>query len=124
MFSRAIAFMERGLSPLVWIVSLISGLLVRALGGKEKPQAGYLSTEELKLLVETGSEQGGIEGEEKEMIHGVIELGEKVGPEVMVPRIGIPAINVDDPLDEVLEMIVRAGHSRLPVFEESLDNIV
>jgi CBS domain containing-hemolysin-like protein len=43
---------------------------------------------------------------------------------VMVPRIGIRAINVDDSLDEVLEMIVRAGHSRLPVFEENLDNIV
>jgi putative hemolysin len=42
----------------------------------------------------------------------------------MVPRIGIRAINVEDPLDEVLEMIVRAGHSRLPVFDESLDNIV
>jgi putative hemolysin len=42
----------------------------------------------------------------------------------MVPRIGIRAVNVDDPLDEVLDVIVRAGHSRLPVFEESLDNIV
>jgi CBS domain containing-hemolysin-like protein len=58
------------------------------------------------------------------MIHGVIELAEKRVHEVMVPRIGIRAINVDDPLDEVLEMIIRAGHSRLPVFDESLDNIV
>jgi CBS domain containing-hemolysin-like protein len=80
--------------------------------------------EELKLLVETGSEQGEIEEEEKEMIHGVIELGDKRVHEVMVPRIGIRAINVDDTLDEVLDMIIRAGHSRLPVFEESLDNIV
>jgi CBS domain containing-hemolysin-like protein len=94
------------------------------MGGTEKPQGGYLSTEELKLLVETGSEQGGIEEEEKEMIHGVIELGDKRVHEVMVPRIGIRAVNVDDPLDEVLEMIIAAGHSRLPVFEESLDNIV
>jgi CBS domain containing-hemolysin-like protein len=76
------------------------------------------------MLVETGSEQGGIEEEEKEMIHGVIELGDKRVHEVMVPRIGIRAVNVDDPLDEVLDMIIRAGHSRLPVFEESLDNVV
>ncbi|MEO6578855.1 MAG: hemolysin family protein, partial [Candidatus Limnocylindria bacterium] len=93
-------------------------------GGTEKPQGGYLSTEELKLLVETGSEQGEIEEEEKEMIHGVIELGDKRVHEVMVPRIGIRAINVDDTLDQVLDMIVAAGHSRLPVFDESLDNIV
>jgi putative hemolysin len=119
-----ISFIQELLRPIVWFVTRISAVLVRLLGGKEKPQGGYLSTEELKLLVETGSEQGGIEEEEKEMIHGVIELGDKVVHEVMVPRIGIRAINVEDPLDEVLEMIVRAGHSRLPVFDESLDNIV
>jgi len=85
-------------------VTLVSGLLVRALGGREKPQAGYLSTEELKLLVETGSEQGGIEEDEKEMIHGVIELGERRVHEVMVPRIGIRAVDVNDPMDEVLDL--------------------
>jgi len=111
-------------SPIVWLVSRTSLILVRLMGGTEKPQGGYLSTEELKMLVVTGSEQGQIEEEEKEMIHGVIELGDKRVHEVMVPRIGIRAINVDDPLDEVLEMIIAAGHSRLPVFEESLDNIV
>ena len=122
--ARPIGFLQGLLSPVVWFVSRISAILVRLLGGKEKPQGGYLSTEELKLLVETGSEQGGIEEEEKEMIHGVIELGDKRVHEVMVPRIGIRAVNVDDPLDEALDMIVRAGHSRLPVFEESLDNII
>ncbi|HEY8178982.1 MAG TPA: hemolysin family protein [Candidatus Limnocylindria bacterium] len=124
MFSRPIAFMERVLSPFVWIVSLVSGLLVRALGGKERPQAGYLSTEELKLLVETGSEQGGIEHDEKEMIHGVIELAETKVHEVMVPRIGIRAVDVNDPIGEVLDVIVRAGHSRLPVYGENLDDII
>jgi putative hemolysin len=122
--SRPIRLIERLLSPLVWAISGISGVLVRALGGTERPQGGYLSTEELKMLVETGSEQGGIEEDEKEMIHGVIELAEKSVHEVMVPRIGIRAVNVDDPLEEVLDMIVRAGHSRLPVFEENLDNII
>jgi CBS domain containing-hemolysin-like protein len=76
------------------------------------------------MLVETGSEQGGIEEDEKEMIHGVIELAEKQVHEVMVPRIGIRAVEVSDPLGEVLDVIVRAGHSRVPVFEENLDNIV
>ncbi len=122
--ARPIGFLQTLLSPIVWLVSRISAVLVRLLGGTERPQGGYLSTEELKILVETGSEQGQIEEEEKEMIHGVIELGEKQVHEVMVPRIGIRAINVDDSIDAVLEMIVAAGHSRLPVFEESLDNIV
>ena len=122
--ARPVGLLQGILSPIVWFVSTSSKYLVRLLGGKEKPQAGYLSTEELKMLIETGSQEGQIEEEEKEMIHGVIELGDKRVHEVMIPRIGIRAINVDDTLDEVLDMIIRAGHSRLPVFEESLDNIV
>ena len=121
--ARPIGFMERVLSPFVWVVTLISGLLVRALGGKERPRPGYLSTEELKMLVETGSEQGTIEEDEKEMIHGVIELAETKVHEVMVPRIGIRAVEISDPFGEILDMVVRAGHSRIPVFRESLDNI-
>ncbi len=122
--ARPIGVLSRVLYPVVWLVSRVSLVLVRLMGGTERPQAGYLSTEELKILVETGSEHGGIEEEEKEMIHGVIELGEKRVHEVMVPRIGIRAVNVDDPMDEVLDTLVRAGHSRLPVYEENLDNIV
>ena len=122
--ARPIGWMDVALRPLVWSVASVSKLLVRAFGGRTTPQAGYLSTEELKMLVETGSEQGGIEEDEKEMIHGVIELAEKQVHEVMVPRIGIRSVEVSDTLDDVLDVIVRAGHSRLPVYRESLDNIV
>ncbi|MEO8251612.1 MAG: hemolysin family protein [Chloroflexota bacterium] len=122
--ARPIGWFDRLLRPIVWFVSTVSNVLVRALGGRDRPQAGYLSTEELKMLVETGSEQGSIEEDEKEMIHGVIELADTKVHQVMVPRIGIQAIEVNDPIDEVLEMIVRAGHSRVPVYEEHLDNII
>jgi putative hemolysin len=124
MVARPISWIEKLLAPVVWAVSRISGVLVSALGGTTKPQAGYLSTEELKMLVESGTVQGDIEEGEKEMIHGVIELAETKVHEVMVPRIGIRAVEVDDPIDEVLDMIVAAGHSRVPVYRESLDNIV
>jgi putative hemolysin len=122
--ARPIAWLDRLLRPVVWFVSSTSNVLVRMLGGKDRPQAGYLSTEELKMLVETGSQQGGIEEDEKEMIHGVIELAEKQVHEVMVPRIGIRAVEVNDSIGQVLDVIVRAGHSRVPVFQENLDNIV
>ena len=122
--ARPIGWFDRALRPVVWFVSTVSNIFVRALGGKDRPQAGYLSTEELKMLVETGSEQGSIEEEEKEMIHGVIELSETQVHEVMVPRIGIRAVEASEPIDEVLDMVVRAGHSRVPVYEENLDNIL
>jgi putative hemolysin len=122
--ARPVGWFDRALRPIVWFVSSVSNVLVRALGGRDRPRAGYLSTEELKSLVETGSEQGGIEEEEKEMIHGIIELSETQVHEVMVPRIGIRAVEVNEPIDDVLDMVVRAGHSRVPVYEENLDNIV
>jgi putative hemolysin len=122
--AHPIRWMERLLAPVVWAISRVSNVLVRALGGTERPRQGYLSTEELKILVETGSQQGDIEMDEKEMIQGVIELGEKTVHEVMVPRIGIRAVDINAPLDEVLDVIVRAGHSRVPVYEENLDNIL
>ncbi len=122
--ARPIGWFDWILRPIVWFVSTVSNVLVRALGGKDRPKAGYLSMEELKMLVETGSEEGGIEEEEKEMIHGVIELSETQVHEVMVPRIGIRAVEVHDPIGEVLALIVRAGHSRVPVYEENLDNII
>ena len=56
--ARPIGFLQGLLSPIVWLVSRVSAILVRLLGGTEKPQGGYLSTEELKILVETGSERG------------------------------------------------------------------
>jgi len=65
-----------------------------------------------------------IEEAEKEMIHGVIELGDTRVHEVMVPRIGIKAVDVEDSLDDVIDLIVRAGHSRVPVYRENIDNIV
>ncbi len=122
--ARPISWLSGLLRPVVWLVSSISNVLVRALGGRERPQGGYLSTEELKILVETGSEAGSIEEGEKEMIHGVIELSELRVHEVMVPRIGIRAVEVNDPIDDVLDVVVRAGHSRVPVFDGTIDNIV
>ena len=122
--ARPIGWFDRILRPIVWLVSTISNVLVRALGGKDRPRAGYLSTEELKMLVETGSEQGSIEEEEKEMIHGVIELADTKVHQVMVPRIGIQAVEVNEPIKDILQTIVQAGHSRVPLYEESLDNII
>jgi putative hemolysin len=122
--ARPIGLMDRLLRPLVGLIAAVSNAFVRALGGKERPHAGYLSTEELKMLVETGSEQGSIEEGEKEMIHGVIELAEKRVHEVMVPRIGIRAVDINSPMEEVLDLIIQAGHSRVPVYDDNLDNIV
>ena len=83
-----------------------------------------ITSEELRILVERGSEQGTIEAEEEQMIGGVLELGERRVHEVMVARVDIVALPVEASLDEIVQTIVAGGHSRIPVYDGSIDNVV
>ena len=76
------------------------------------------------FLVERGGEQGVIEAEEQQMIGAVLELGERRVHEVMVPRIAIVAAPSTAPLPELVELIVAEGHSRIPIYEETIDNVI
>ena len=126
-FALAIAgpfeLLEKLLGPLVRLLEAITNAIARPLGG-EQTDRYQISMEELKILVERGGEQGVLEAEEEQMISAVIELGEGRIHEVMVPRIDVTAIPVDTSMSEAIDTILREGHSRIPVYEESIDNIV
>ena len=109
--------------PLVAVLFLLTQLLTRPFGADS--QTGTLVTEEeIRALVETGQAQGVLEPKEREMISSIFELGEKQVREVMVPRTDIIALDIGTSGHEVLEQITRVGHSRIPVYEGSPDNIV
>jgi putative hemolysin len=109
--------------PLVEVLFLLTRMLTRPFGGN--PHAGALVTEEdIKSLVETGQAQGVLEEREQRMITSIFAIAEKPVHEVMVPRTDIVAIDVDTPAAEILKMITNIGHSRIPVYEGSPDNIV
>ena len=76
------------------------------------------------ILVERGSEQGVIEAEEQQMIGAVLELGEQRVHEVMIPRIDIKALPADASMEEIIKLIVDEGHSRIPIYDESVDNVI
>ena len=97
--------------------------MTRLLGVHDVPDEA-ITSEELRILVERGGEQGTIEAEEEQMIGGVLELGERRVHEVMVARVDIVALPVDASLDAIVQTLVSEGHSRIPVFEGSIDNIV
>ncbi len=84
----------------------------------------FLSEDELKALIELGEEKGTIQEEEKEMIDSIFEFGETTVREIMVPRIDMICVEVRTPLDELVKKIQEAGHSRIPVYQERIDNIV
>jgi putative hemolysin len=122
-FAVPIETLGRVFAPVVWLLTGATTAITRLLGVSGAPTE-RLTAEELMILVERGGQQGTIEAEEQQMIGAVLELGEQHVHEVMVPRIDIKAVPVAVPLDELVETIVREGHSRIPVYEESIDNIV
>ena len=122
-FAVPIDLIGRLLNPLVWLLTTLTGAITRVMGISESTQ-DRVTAEELMILIERGSEQGTIEAEEQQMIGAVLELGSQRVHEVMVPRIDISALPVTATLDEMIATIVDDGHSRIPIYDESIDNVV
>jgi magnesium and cobalt transporter len=80
--------------------------------------------EEVLELIDQGAEQGAITAGEGEMIQSIIELGETVAREIMVPRTSIIATSVNAPLGEVIALVLSSGHSRLPIYEGDIDHVI
>jgi putative hemolysin len=109
--------------PLVAVLFFLTRIVTAPFGAN--PQEGTLiSEEDIKALIETGEQQGVLDVGERDMIHSVFALGEKKVHEVMVPRPDITAIDVNTPPEQVLEAVVSAAHSRIPVYEGSPDEII
>ena len=112
------------LSPLVRMAIGLSNLLSIPMGGQRRDGASLVTEEELKTLVDAGEEEGLIEEDEKEMIFSVLDFGDTVAREVMVPRIDMVAIEAGTGLKEAIDRVIAAGHSRVPVYRETIDDIV
>jgi putative hemolysin len=109
--------------PLAWPLAKLAGGLGRLFGVDQHPPMG-MSEEEIRALVEVGHEHGALELQERQMIHSIFELGDTIVREVMVPRIDMVAVSKEASLDEILDKISKHGHSRIPVYDEKIDNIV
>ena len=124
---------QRLLQPFVELVRLVFGAPARLL---DLPVALILrwwrrghpeeasEAEELVRLVEVEEGSHGIAEEERQMIRGIMEMEQTTVREVMVPRIDMIAVDVEDGFDEIARMMVEKGYSRLPVFENTIDNVV
>ena len=84
----------------------------------------FLSGKDLKAMADIGEAHGTIEEDERELIHSIMDFGETAAHEVMVSRLDVQAISTQDSLTEALDLIQRTGHSRLPLYDQHLDNIL
>ncbi len=119
------------LAPVVRFLALILTPItasLRRIGGGAVPKGAspesiFLSEDGLRFLLQASNEESIIEDEEKEMIASIFEFSDKLVREVMVPRIDVAAVAIDAPMLQALDMILKAGHSRIPVYRDSIDNV-
>ncbi len=109
--------------PLVWLFSELANFVIRKLGSDQTLQPA-ITEEELEFLLEVGEKSGVIEDMKKDMINGVFEFDETKVREVMTPRTDIFALEKADSIDQAVRMIIQSGHSRLPVYDEQIDNVM
>ena len=115
---------HRLFSPFAIGITAIANSILRLFGLSLVNPEPFVIEDEIKTLVDLGEEEGVIEEEEKEIIEGVFEFSETLAREVMVPRVDIVALDVNSSFDEAIDTINMSGHSRIPVYDETIDNIV
>jgi putative hemolysin len=86
--------------------------------------AGTFTEDELKILVEAGQQEGILEQEERQMIFSVFQLGDTLTREIMVPRIEMLAVDIETPLPDAIDALIKSGFSRAPVYKERVDNVI
>lgn len=119
--ARAAVWLKVLATPLTFLSLLLSSPLRRT-RGLHTPRP--VTEDDIKMMVDVGQEHGVLEEEESEMIHSIIQMGDTIAREIMVPRIDMICIQARSSQGDVLELAIQHGLSKIPVYEETIDNIV
>ncbi|MEN2775778.1 hemolysin family protein [Acetivibrio clariflavus] len=117
-------FLSSVTSPFVKFLTFSTNTIVRIFGIDPNKEEDNVTEEEIRMMVDVGEEKGAIDETEKEMINNIFEFNNKVVSEIMTHRTEISALPIDATLDEVIELINTEKYSRIPVYEDTIDNII
>ena len=127
-FSNRVAGIISALSvilrPFVALLAFSTNLVLRLLGIDPNKNDRTVTEEEIRMMVDVGRESGNIQSEEKQMIENIFEFNDKEVSEIMTHRTNIVSLDVESDYAEVLEVAVHEKYTRIPVYEESIDNII
>ncbi len=112
------------LAPFVKLLTVSTNLLLRAIGIDPNAVDKNVTEEEIRMMVDVGSESGSIEDEEKEMIQNIFEFNDKEVSEIMTHRTKLVALPVSATYDEVLETAINERYTRIPIYDGTIDDIV
>lgn len=119
-----IHFVSKLMKPFVWLLTKTTNAVLRLLGQKAEGVEEKVTLEEIKSLVEVGQEQGVINPIEREMIDSVIGFDDKLAEDIMTARTEVFTIDVDDSPDEYVSRMMDLKYSRIPVYQDDIDNII
>ena len=123
LISRPMGLLVSIFQPITKGFSIITGIFVKILGIKLHRKR-LMSEEEVETMLDIGREEGAIEEDEQEMMIGVLKLDEIVVEDVMSPKGAVVCLRVDQTIDSAVKLIKSSGHSRIPIFEGTKDNVV
>ena len=118
---RGMAFVLR---PVIWLLSVSVNGVLRLLRLKVEAEEENVTEDEIRMMVDLGGEKGAIDEDEQEWIQNVFDFGDISVREAMTPRSDMDALDIESTDEEILEMIQESGHSRFPVYEESVDTVL
>ena len=110
--------------PLIWMLDGFANFILKLLGINAQQGETHHSSEELQYLLEQGKETGALDSSEHELIKNVFDFNERVVKNIMVPRTKISGMDVETSKEELLELIITEGYSRMPVYQDSVDKII
>lgn len=122
--SGSTSFISKITKPFVWFLSISTNSILNSFGIKKELTEEKLSREEIKNLVQLGEEQGAINETEKTMIDGIIKFDNILAREIMTPRTETFCIEANSNIKENINLILEENYSRIPVYENEIDNIV
>lgn len=123
-YSRVIWIWMNVLTPVIFVINMLASGFLRLLRVDPNEKNSVMSERELRTVLELSQESGVIEPEEEEMINNVFDFGDTVAEDVMVRRIDMTFVHIDATYDEVLEVFAEDKFTRLPVYEDTTDNVV
>lgn len=124
MTARMMVLLSWLLRPVIWLLTASSNLFLRFFGDSTTFTEARLSKDELQQLVEEAAKTGSVDPRASEIASRALGFGEVTVAEVMVPRTRVAAMRINAPPEEVQRLILEEGHSRMPIYEGTIDNIV
>ena len=123
-YATIIEFLMKLLTPVIFIINKLSLGILFLLRVDPNAKDNLMTEEELRTIVDVSQETGVIEHEERDMIHNLFDFGDSEAKEIMVPRIDMTFVSVDASYEEIISIFREDKFTRLPVYEDSTDNII